>query len=179
MTWYSTTLHACDITQHDTVKYCLIDMTWHFTILSQVPVTGVFGKRTNNVGLCNQPREKVLYFFHSRFIWQTFVQGAHFPKVCLVIVITFPWLTYLATWHSKWYCLSTHKSFLCLSSINKPWENDKKSDMINKQTMVLPLTVSVKGTSVQCLYKCTIPMMWQASTSDKCQSHIPVMETYF
>ena len=137
MTWYSTTLHAYDITQHDNVKYCLImtwhDMTWHFIILSQVPMTGVFGKCTNNCGLCNEPREKVSYCFHNWFILQTFVHGVNFPNVYLVIVITFPWRTYLATWCTKRYCLSTHKSFLCLSSINKPWQNDKKCEMISKR----------------------------------------------
>ena len=169
MTWYSTTLHAYDITQHDNVKYCFImtwhDMTWHCAILSQVPMTGVFGKCTNNGGLCNEPREKLSYCFHNRFIWQTFVHGVDFPNVCLVIVITFPWLTYLATWCTKWYCLSTHKSFHCLSSINKPGKM-RESKTKNKQTMVLPLTVSVQRISVQYLYKCTIPTMWQSPTSD-------------
>ena len=121
-------------------------------------MTGVFGKCINNCGLCNDPREKAPYCFHNRFIWQTFVHGANFPNACLVTVITFPWPTYLAIWCTKWYCLSTHKSFLCLSNINKPWQNDKKSDtIINKQWCFLWQSVCKEKVSNICT---SVPFPW-------------------
>jgi len=160
------TLHNITWLWHNTTWYCKILLDYDMTRHDTVPMTGEYGKCTSNCGLCNEPKEKVSYCFYNRFIWQTFVHGVNFPNACLVTVITFPWLTYLATWCTKWYCLSTQKSFLCLSSINKPRQNDKKFDKISKQRTVLPLTVNVQRTSAQYLYKCTIPMMWQAPTRD-------------
>jgi len=35
----------------------------------------------------------------------------------------FPFIVYLAIWHTKWQCLCMSKSLICLGSRHKLWEH--------------------------------------------------------
>lgn len=113
---------------------------------------------------------------HNLFIWQSCL-----PCVCLISVTAFSW--HILGHSIFWLTQSTHKSLICSSNKDDMWEHNSRFWCVDRHWWFLWLashlpTVGGKWTSGQYIYKWTVLMNWQVSTSDKYLLDRPVLGTW-
>lgn len=123
------TRQCCSPEQHSLIWYVyrvpLLSCPVHSSFTTQK--TGMYLLHTPRPLLCCRTRITVTLFQWMAHLANICPQ-VYFSNVCIVTVTAaFPQFVCLGTQRAEWYRLSTRKSLVRLSSINKLWEHNKKS----------------------------------------------------
>jgi hypothetical protein len=103
------------------------------------------------------------------FIWPTFVMGQTSHMWGCFLWLRSHGLCSLPLVVNERYLLSICKSVVCLSVLyNQWWESEIKSRFDK-------LAIPGNWTSVKCLYKFNVPMIWQVTTGDNYLSNVPFL----
>lgn len=164
MTWHNVILYNTACLWHN--------MIWDCTTLSHVPVIGIFDSSTSNCASYKQPSEKVSYCVHNWFIWQIFIFGIQFPNICLITVVTLPWLMYwpLPTMNDTAYIIFIHKTKQTNQNVTKHLLNQELNS-INKQNIKkwdakyqILRHYGMSGHTAHILYTCPCQATWCQSS---------------